>query len=612
MKNNEIRKIDHPEKLGSYFKIEAVPLALVTVSGLLYNVGMTFGPYFEGLLAQCLYDIIKGEKTANDMIKLSVIYLAVILFVQVMRCFKRFYVRRFANDTSRNMRHMIYNSLVNKSHAELENQSIGHLMTRAVSDVDTCVEGLRKFTTELFDTGIALIAYLVMLFSYDFRLTIISCAFIPAAYIIAGRLKKIVASCSSEYKKSAGRLNNATLDRISNALTYRIAGRDSDRDSNYEGYLDDYEKKAVRSNLLDNTMQPLYSIIAMAGIIPLILFGSANVMGTGWTTWNIAAFTTFLACFNKMAVKSSHAAKLFNSVQKAQVSWNRIKPMMHEYIEQDEETNIDFSRPMELEVSNLSFAYPEGEMIFDKISFNAEPGQIIGVTGPVASGKSTFGKAFLCEYPYEGSIKIGGLEVSELSGYERSKMISYMGHQPELISGSINENICLGDEKSTDIQKSILYNEEVYCKQDALKCERSRADSRDFINMVCMDRDLSEMRDGADTYVGDGGVRLSGGQQGRTALARTLYHAGRVIILDDPLSAVDKKTESEIMHNLRQSMGDRIIILISHRLDLFDETDKVLWIDSDKWMISEHETMLKENADYSKLFYAQTNKNGGD
>jgi ATP-binding cassette subfamily B multidrug efflux pump len=197
-------EVRQPDRIWSYFKLETTPLILTAVSGIIYNIGMTAGPYFEGQLAQYLFDIIKGVRAFPDMLRLALTYLAVILLVQGMRCVKRFGVRRFANDTSRSMRRILYGSLVRMSRAELQEQELGAVMTKAVSDVDECSEGMRKFTTEVFDTGVALIAYTVMLFYYDPRLALMSCAFTPFAYLIAGRLKVLVARSSAEYKKAPG------------------------------------------------------------------------------------------------------------------------------------------------------------------------------------------------------------------------------------------------------------------------------------------------------------------------------------------------------------------------------------------------------------------------
>ena len=236
-------------RISTYFKNEKVTLTLITVSGLLYNIGMVAGPWFEGQLAQCLYDILKGKKNFTSMLYLALSYVAVILFVQTMRYIKRFYVRRFSNNVNRNMKRVLYAGLIHKSKKEIEAESVGSFMTKAISDVDACAEGMRKFTTEVFDTGVVMIAYIVMLLYYDWRLALIACIFPPFAYVIAEKLKLRVQRCMADYKESAGRLNTATYDRISSAMTYRVYGMEEDRAEAYENHLRNYEKNAVRANI---------------------------------------------------------------------------------------------------------------------------------------------------------------------------------------------------------------------------------------------------------------------------------------------------------------------------------------------------------------------------
>jgi ABC-type multidrug transport system fused ATPase/permease subunit len=548
------------------------------VTGILYNAGMVAGPWFEGQLAQRLYDIIRGLRQPSSMLTLVLLYLAAILAVQVSRAFKRFYVRRFANDTSRRMRHMLYNSLVGMSPEELRRENLGSVMTKAVSDVDTCVEGLRKFITEIFDTGVVMVAYLAMLFWYDWRLALLACAFTPAAYFIAGRLRTVVSACSSAYKKSAGRLNSSTLDRIGNAITYRIFGCEDNRDTAYEEKLTDYEHRAVRANIWENTMQPLYNIIAMCGAVIILYFGGKNMNGTGWTAWNIAAFTTFLACFAKLAAKASHAAKLFNSVQKAQVSWKRVKPLIREYTDNGSVTSPSSLPCGELDVRDLGIRRGTGPALLQKVSFAAHPGEIIGVTGAVASGKSSFARAFTGEIAYSGSISVGGREISSMSPEERSRTVSWLGHSPELMSGTLGENIRMGDP----------------------------GDIGPVLAAVCLDREVAAMPDGENTNIGDGGVRLSGGQQARVALARTLYHARSVLILDDPFASVDRVTEQQILANLRLLSADRIVILISHRLYRFPELDRVLFLDAGSAVFSTHAALMNTSPAYRDLYARQT------
>ena len=124
------------------------------------------------------------------MVLLVLNYVLVTLAVQAARFVKRFYVRRFANNVSRRMKGILYANLVRQSQAALEQEGAGELMTKAISDVDDCVEGMRKFTTELFDTGVALAGYAGMLLVYDWRLALLSLLFTPVSYVCAAGRKK--------------------------------------------------------------------------------------------------------------------------------------------------------------------------------------------------------------------------------------------------------------------------------------------------------------------------------------------------------------------------------------------------------------------------------------
>ena len=569
-KNVTANKKFAADRILSYFKEEWKVLLIITVSGVIYNLGLLLGPWFEGKMAGCLIDILAKNAVYKDMLILVIAYVISIGVVQVSRYIKRFYVRRFANNVNRRMKKILYGTLVLKSRTELEGEGMGDIMTKAILDVDDCAEGMRKFTTEIFDTGVALAAYAGMLLVYDVRLALIAMIFPPISYIIAEKMKVIVQKTGSAYKKQSGILSNATLDRASNAITYRVYGREVNRKNAYEDNLAEYEKSAIYANIWNSSLTPLYRIISMMGILFILYFGSRNVLGTGWRTWDIAAFTTFLACFIKLSDKSSKAAKLFNAVHKAQVSWKRIKPLM---VIQAKDTDCKNQTSGRLEVQNLSFTYPDGKNVYNGISFTAEPGEIIGVTGPVASGKSTFGRTFLCEYPYEGSIMYNGCELRNAADNERTGIISYLGHDPELFDDSIKNNILLGDNK----------------------------DVNEYLKAVCIDKEVEAMEQGADTIIGSGGVRLSGGQAQRIALARTLCHKKPVLILDDPFSALDKNTEEQIYNNLRKMTEGSIVIILSHRLYMFPKLDKVIWLDEGSVRVGTHDELMLECMAYRQL-----------
>ena len=564
-----------PDSIAAYFRLEWLPLTLITLSGLAYNVGLLAGPWFEGRLAQCLADILGGNETAAAMTALAAGYILVTLLVQAARFIKRFYVRRFANNINRRMKGVLYANLVRQSRGALEEQGAGELMTKAISDVDDCAEGIRKFTTEVFDTGVALAGYIVMLFAYDWHLALLCMIFPPISYICAEKMKKPVQRAGAAYKKAAAALSAATLDRAKNAVTYRVYGCEDAQEARYEAALDGYEQAAVRANVWQAALPPLYLAASNLSVLFILWFGAKNVLGTGWRAWDIAAFTTFLSCFMKTAVKSSKAAKLFNAVQRAEVSWKRIKPMMKTPRALEP---LAVPAAQRVEVSGLSFCYDGGAPIFEGVSFSAQPGDIIGVTGPVACGKSTLGRVFLGERPYGGSVRIGGRELSELSPREAASTVGYLGHDPELWNDTVEENVLCGE----------------------------AGDAMRFLTLTALDGEVRAMEQGLQTVVGSGGVRLSGGQAQRLALARTLAHPRPVLVLDDPFSALDRRTEDEIFARLKACAQDRVVILISHRLYHFPELRQIVFMQGGKADAGTHEALCASVPAYRALYESQT------
>jgi len=606
------KKNFRPDRILAYFQVEWKTLIWITISGLVYNLGLMAGPWSEGKMAGCLMRILTGAARFSTMLRLALFYVIVIGTVQLARYIKRFYVRRFANDVNRRMKRILYCTLVHKSRVELEKEGAGNVITKAVSDVDDCVEGMRKFTTEIFDTGVALFGYVCMLLYYDWRIALISLIFPPFSYMIAEKMKAVVQRTGAAYKEEAGRLNTETLDRITNAITYRVYGCERERGEHYEACLTEYEQSAVKANIWNAALPPVYRVIAMAGTVMILYLGSRNIVGIGWTSWDVAAFTTFLSCYTKLSDKSSKAAKLFNAVQKAQVSWKRIHPYMERAAEtvvedeiavREEKISIEnCGEPMNADweggtedktrmkevgkmekvitADHLTFAYPGSDPIFRDISFTAMPGQIIGITGPVACGKSTLGRSFLCEYPYEGHLTYGSRELSSYTEQERSRIVGYLGHDPELLGDSVENNVLLGDDD----------------------------DVWTWLKAVCLDEEVREMEEKEKTVVGNSGVRLSGGQAARLALARTLCHEKPILVLDDPFSALDRRTEKQVFEHVKAYSKDRIVFLISHRLYLFPELDQVIWMDRKMGVCKSHERMMAENLQYAELYRAQVSQ----
>lgn len=537
-----------------YFKKEWKSLTIVTITGLIYNFGLILGPYFEGKLTQSIYDYFQQDISFQTILKIVLLYLFSISIVQISRFYKRNYVRIFANNTNKRFKQKIYQNILYAPRLQIKQEQTGALLTKAVIDADDCSEGIRKFTTELFDTCIALIAYLCMLFHYDIKITLLCIVCIPVSYLLAEKMKTLVQRTSEKQKQITAALNETTLDLTSNAMMYRIYGCEENRMHSYENTLQKYETASIKANIPFMAFPPLYFVITLLGLFPILYSGCHYVIQG---TWNIAIFTTYVACFLKLATKSSKSAKLFNAVHKAQISWKRLSPYLL-----DPDTSIPSPSIIpSLTVKDLSFHYPNTNDLFKHISFTLQKGEILGVCGKVASGKSTFGKLFLQEMPYEGFISI------------EKQSVTYLGHDLQLLNDTIEHNITLG--KDIDILP--------------------------YLKLVCIDQEVEQMGQGIHTMLGNGGILLSKGQAQRIALARTLVHASSLIILDDPFSALDIKTEQQVFHNIQSYCKDKMIILISHRLSIFQYATKVLLLEDTRATLSTHADLCQTSSTYKTL-----------
>jgi len=571
MKKLRLEPLQQPDKIINYWKKDKLVAAFIIVFGLGYNIAAILGPIYQGKLIDAL---LRGDSFAA-LLRLAVFFVLMMASIQLMRYLKRFYTRRFANQTSATMRFMIYNSIINKSYTELKHENIGDLMTRVLADIDLCVEGMRKFTTEIFDTGVLMASYLVAMLYFDVKITLLGALFIPVAMAIAEKLKTVIYKYSIDYRTKSSVITDMTYEYIENAMLYRINGLERQGREKYHQELNDLQDKAIKANIFENAMQPVYNVVAMLGVVMVIYLGGSRVIAGGWT---VGTFSAYMIMFAALATKASKAAKLFNSVQKSQISWQRIKPYFSEY--QSKDTSLDINQgSTSLVIEKISFHYPEAqENVVESISLNARQGEIIGVTGSIASGKTTLGMALLGLYPYSGSIRIDGKELRDYSDYEHSQMIAYLGHNPQLLSDTIYNNITLGG------------NEDISA----------------VLHDVCLDEDLLAMPAGAYTQVGSSGIRLSGGQQARIALARTLLHKAKIIILDDPFAAVDMRTEEKIIRNLKNNYQQCLFVLISHRLAIFNQIDRIVLLHNDhSFDYGTHQQLMEKSELYASIYDLQ-------
>lgn len=581
MKKHNIKLSRHPEKLTSYFKLSLPLMIMISISGILYNLGMLANPYFEGLLVDTISN---PETSLQQFLFLILIFVLTILLVQVFRAIKRYLVRRFNNNTVTTIRKTLYNNLMNESLLQLQNENMGQLLTRLQSDCFQTCEGLRKLTTEIFDTVFLFLFYIMYLCFYSVKMTLFALIPVFFAILFAFLMRKKIYQANVAAKKANARLSNETYSLFDHALLFRLYSRDEENLRRYDDVLKDYEKKNVHSELLSEMYVPISNVISLLGLLPIIYLGSAAVIDSVSFSlsvpyvmngnWTIGALTTYVTTFVLLSSKASHTANLFSSIEKGLSSWKRIKPYIKPYQEYPKK---EIFQGDSLVLRNFSISTDE-RVLFHDLNMACRKGEVVALTGMVASGKSYFGKVFLDEVPYSGSAVLFGKEVRDFTKGEIKGNVTYMGHRCELVSDTIRDNIAYGEEK----------------------------DVKPYLDMVDFNKDMESMGQKEETLVGNEGVKLSGGQQERIALARTFYHKKGLVILDDPFASVDIKTEHTIMNSLRKEAEDSIILFFSHRLSYFPYCDKIIVINDDGSLSTgTHESLLKDNRTYQELYQLQ-------
>lgn len=586
MRMEKIDKIRKPDHLLSLFRNQISGMVILALTGLLYNFGMIANPVFQGKLV----DMIEKKAFVEDigiLYQLLFLYLFFIVLTQVSRAIKRYLTRSFSFKACTSLRLMVYNNILNQNAKELEESKIGTLISRATSDIDKTVEGLRKILTETLDTFVFFFVYMVYLFLFDPKMTSLVLLPLAVGVFFSFVLRKKNFQYSSKARKTNARLSSKTFDLMDNALLYRIYGRDISNQEEYSEYLKEYEKDNGKSLIIADILKPLTTLISLTGLLPLICFSAVNVIsskslafpfvGFGETKWTIGIFTTYLSTFVILANKAGYTAKLFSAFENGLASWKRIKPYMKDYHDYDIGRKSE-GNDMVLSFHDYSLSI-DSRTLISNLDLSLHEGEILGVTGMISSGKSAFLKSLIKEIPYQGSVLLCGKEIKDMPLCDVSADITYMGHRPELFTDTVKNNVSLGDDK--DVNR--------------------------YLSLVSFDEDLKSMKDKENSIVGNEGVKLSGGQKQRIALARSIYHKKNVLLLDDPFSSVDEKTEMEILSSLNQIRKDTIVILVSHRLEAFPYLDQILVLHGDSsFDIGTHEELLKRSETYRTLYEIQS------
>ena len=577
-------------KLLSYVMKYPKQFWIQAVGGVIYNTFVVTGPIFIGSTIDAANAVMNGEAPLSVFYLNLAAFVGFTLFFQVARYLKRYYIRMVSNLMRCDIRAVLLEMIFKFPLSQLSREKVGDMMSRMVGDVEQVSEAVRKTITEIWDTVLLMLSYFVACMFYSPKITLLASIPIPIAVLIAESLRKPLYSLSLKARKSASQINVHLQHNVSGVSLLRLFGLESVNGKKFSTLLAQQLKWNVASEALQNGMLPLYTLIASLGIILVIGMGGGLVIGGIWT---IGSFMAYLTMFSAMATRTKSVARVMNTWHGAGASWDRIREKMSPPDVKSATgagitavENVDAvasgARSEEpqpfLAVRNLSFSYPQSETpCLHDVSFTAEKGQIIAITGPVGSGKSALATVLTGLYPYEGEIRMS--QTRSDAPLDPRERVAWMDADQFIFSEDVTFNVTLG---------------------------RMGGDIDGAIALVKMDEDVKRFEKGMATGLMERGVRVSGGQRQRIALARAWYSNPDLLLLDDPFSAIDVNMEAQIMESMRENLGERTVLLFSHRLLTFPMADKVIMLENGRVStMGKHEELMRQGGMYRDIYMAQ-------
>lgn len=329
---------------------------------------------------------------------------------------------------------------------------------------------------------------------------------------------------------------------------------------------------------------PIMMLTMYATIIAILWFGGNMIIGGTLLTGELISFISYVT---QILMSLMMIAQVFIMIVLSRSSVARIIEVLEEPISITDETASPSltAEDGSIEYRNVSFKYQEdaAENILTGINFSIASGETVGIIGGTGSAKTTLVQLIPRLYDVtEGQVLVGGHDVRDYTLDHLRSVVAMVLQKNVLFSGTIRDNLKWGDENATD--------EEVIAAAKA-------ACAHDFI---------MSFPEGYDTYLGQGGVNVSGGQKQRLCIARALLKKPKIIILDDSTSAVDTATDAAIREGFRQNLKDTTAIIIAQRISSVSDADKIIVLDEGRIdAIDTHENLLENNAIYREVFHSQ-------
>ncbi|GMA08625.1 multidrug ABC transporter ATP-binding protein [Tetragenococcus halophilus subsp. flandriensis] len=519
--------------------------------------------------------------------KIGLIMLAVVVVGVLMNISLGYFMSRITTNVTASIRQDLFEKIQGYSHNEYEQLGVPSLITRVTNDAYQIMLFMQNLLRTGFMTPMMFIASLVMVIRTSASLGAYVLAALPFLLIGVVAIARFSDPLSRKQQGNFDRLNNILRENLSGLRVIRAFVNEDFEEKRFGKVNDAFEKSSKNLFRLMSSAQPGFFFLFNIVMAYIIWQGSIQIDAGTLEVGNLIAFIEYIfhALFSFMMFST-----IFMMYPRAAVSAHRIQEAMDtEPIIENKENGVTTTETNGyLEFDDVTFAYPghaEAPVIRD-VSFSAKPGETVAFIGSTGSGKSTLIQLIPRLYDVsEGEILVDGVDVRDYDVDALRQKIGYVPQSAVLFSGTLRENLLYGSKDATD--------EELYEAIDI-------AQASDFV---------SELADGLDTQIAEGGSNFSGGQKQRLAIARAVVRRPDIYIFDDSFSALDFATDAKLRERIDKETTNATVLIVAQRVSTIMGADRIIVLNEGNIVgVGTHEELLKSSSVYYDIASSQLTK----
>lgn len=482
------------------------------------------------------------------------------------------------------LRKEVFGHLTSLDQSFYRKNQTGDIMARISEDVSK----VRNYLGPGILYGINLISLFVMtiyaMWEVDHMLTIVSLLPLPLLSISIYYVSKLINEKSTLIQQQLSSLNNTAQETYSGIRVVKSYVKEDQFVSFFEQQSEEFKKRSLKLAQIEAYFQPLMLLLISISTLIVVIVGGYQVFEGKLTTGNIAEFIIYV---NMLTWPVTSIGWIASVVQEAEASQARINELMDQKSTLENTNQSQYTLNGNIEFKNVSFVYPNtGIKALDNVSFSIKKGEKLAILGKTASGKTTIAELLTRMFDVtSGEILIDGVNIKSHNLNVLRNRIAYVPQDVFLFSDTIAANIAFG--------KPVV----------------SESDIHQYAKHASVYEEIIKLPAQFDTLIGERGVTLSGGQKQRISIARAFIKNPDIIILDDALSAVDTKTEQDVLSFFASSLQGKSSITITHRANNLLNYDKIIILE-EGIIIDEgtHDELLGREGFYSSIFDQQSMK----